>query len=175
MVNTFTFTLFSLLSNRIQFVVNLTVICPPLYTLDAARCIIYYTFSTIATVGSRQHASAVSASEVASRHNPLLLSEGQQQMARVASVIPSSLSPHICIISSPDLADILSTSSLPPLPQILQSFSPLPQGKTRFIQVIDVPGSHVRSHYEDNILNTSASHFFRLALLRFGGSRRWMP
>jgi hypothetical protein len=51
-------------------------------------------------------------------------------MARIASVLPPSLSPHICIISSPDLVDLLSSLSLPPLPQILQSFSPLPQGKT---------------------------------------------
>src|SRR5216684_2005738 len=63
-------------------------------------------------------------------------------MARVASVIPPSLSPHICIISSTDLVDILSASSLPSLPQILQSFSPLPQGKTRFIQDINAPNSH---------------------------------
>jgi hypothetical protein len=96
-------------------------------------------------------------------------------MARVASVIPPSLSPHICIISSTDLADILSASSLPPLPQILQSFSPLPQGKTRFIQDIDAPNSRVPSHNEDDVINASASHVFRFALLRLGGNRRWMP
>ncbi|KAH9064332.1 ER-golgi trafficking TRAPP I complex 85 kDa subunit-domain-containing protein [Lactarius vividus] len=42
-------------------------------------------------------------------------------MARVALPLPPSLGPHICIISSPDLADLLSSLSLPPLPQILQS------------------------------------------------------
>jgi hypothetical protein len=56
-------------------------------------------------------------------------------MARVALPLPPSLSPHICIISSPDLADLLSSLSLPPLPQILQSFSPLPQGKYHLLQV----------------------------------------
>lgn len=44
------------------------------------------------------------------------------------SVLPISLSPHICILPSSDLSDLLSTSSLPSLPKILQSFSPLPQG-----------------------------------------------
>lgn len=42
--------------------------------------------------------------------------------------IPSSLSPHICIASSPDLDNLLSSSSLPPLHHILQSFSPFPHG-----------------------------------------------
>ena len=58
-------------------------------------------------------------------------------MARVAPALPPSLSPHICIVSSPDLADLLSASSLPPLPQILQSFSPLPQGKTYLLQSVN--------------------------------------
>jgi hypothetical protein len=58
-------------------------------------------------------------------------------MARVASAVPPSLGPHICIISSPDLADLLSASSLPPLPQILRSFSPLPQGKTHLLQGVN--------------------------------------
>lgn len=44
-------------------------------------------------------------------------------------VLPSSLSPHICVLPSPDLTELLETSSLPDLPSILQSFSPLPNGK----------------------------------------------
>lgn len=46
----------------------------------------------------------------------------------MAPVLPSSLSPHICILPSPDLTELLISSSLPPLQHILQSFSPLPQG-----------------------------------------------
>lgn len=46
----------------------------------------------------------------------------------MAPALPSSLSPHICILSSPDLSQLLKSSLLPPLPHILQSFSPLPQG-----------------------------------------------
>ncbi|KAI9460993.1 ER-golgi trafficking TRAPP I complex 85 kDa subunit-domain-containing protein [Lactarius psammicola] len=60
-------------------------------------------------------------------------------MARVALPLPPSLGPHICIISSPDLADLLSSLSLPPLPQILQSFSPLPQVTTRTTSLTPVP------------------------------------
>ena len=88
-------------------------------------------------------------------------------MARVTSVLPPSLSPHICIISSPDLVDILSSLSLPPLPQILQSFSPLPQGETRLIRGTNTSDSHMQlfSHNQDNILDTSASHLLRLTLL----------
>jgi hypothetical protein len=48
-------------------------------------------------------------------------------LERMAPVLPSSLSPHICVLPSPDLTDLLVSSSLPPLPHILQSFSPLPQ------------------------------------------------
>lgn len=43
--------------------------------------------------------------------------------------LPFSLSPHICILPSPDLTELLTASALPPIPHILQSFSPLPQGK----------------------------------------------
>ncbi|TFK56961.1 hypothetical protein OE88DRAFT_1715773 [Heliocybe sulcata] len=45
--------------------------------------------------------------------------------------LPYSLSPHVCILSSPDLESLLVSSSLPPLSQILQSFSPLPNVNTR--------------------------------------------
>lgn len=46
----------------------------------------------------------------------------------MAPVLPSSLSPHVCLVSSPDLVQLLHDASLPPLHDILQSFSPLPQG-----------------------------------------------
>ncbi|THV07645.1 hypothetical protein K435DRAFT_825459 [Dendrothele bispora CBS 962.96] len=53
--------------------------------------------------------------------------------------LPSSLSPHICILSSPDLDELLASSSLPPLPEVLQSFSPLPQVTTRTTSLTSVP------------------------------------
>ncbi|KAJ7092588.1 ER-golgi trafficking TRAPP I complex 85 kDa subunit-domain-containing protein [Mycena epipterygia] len=59
----------------------------------------------------------------------------------MAPALPSSLSPHICIVSSPDLAQLLKSSLLPPLPHILQSFSPLPQVTTRTTALTSVPHS----------------------------------
>ncbi|KAF7306800.1 hypothetical protein MIND_00471700 [Mycena indigotica] len=55
--------------------------------------------------------------------------------------LPISLSPHICILTSPDLEQLLSQHSLPPLPHILQSFSPLPQVTTRTTSLTSVPHS----------------------------------
>ncbi|KAJ7293446.1 ER-golgi trafficking TRAPP I complex 85 kDa subunit-domain-containing protein [Mycena rebaudengoi] len=57
----------------------------------------------------------------------------------MAPALPSSLSPHICILSSPDLTQLLDSSLLPPLPHILQSFSPLPQVTTRTTSLTSVP------------------------------------
>ncbi|KAF9244569.1 ER-golgi trafficking TRAPP I complex 85 kDa subunit-domain-containing protein [Melanogaster broomeanus] len=59
----------------------------------------------------------------------------------MASVLPTSLSPHICILPSPDLVHLLEASSLPPLHEILQSFSPLPQVTTRTTTLTTVPHS----------------------------------
>ncbi|KAF5385469.1 hypothetical protein D9757_005398 [Collybiopsis confluens] len=56
----------------------------------------------------------------------------------MAPPLPSSLSPHICILSSPDLQDLLAAASLPQLPEILQSFSPLPQVTTRTTSLASV-------------------------------------
>src|SRR5215475_10513263 len=53
----------------------------------------------------------------------------------MSPVLSSSLSPHICVLQSPDLNDLLSSFLLPPLPKILQSFSPLPQGLTRAFSI----------------------------------------
>ncbi|KAJ3844312.1 ER-golgi trafficking TRAPP I complex 85 kDa subunit-domain-containing protein [Lentinula raphanica] len=53
--------------------------------------------------------------------------------------LPFSLSPHICILSSPDLEDLLTASTLPQLSEILQSFSPLPQVTTRTTTLASVP------------------------------------
>ncbi|KAI0068320.1 hypothetical protein BV25DRAFT_1793504 [Artomyces pyxidatus] len=57
----------------------------------------------------------------------------------MAPGLPSSLSPHTCVLPSQDLIDLLASSSLPPLPQILQSFSPLPQVTTRTTTLTPVP------------------------------------
>ncbi|KAJ7706314.1 ER-golgi trafficking TRAPP I complex 85 kDa subunit-domain-containing protein [Mycena rosella] len=57
----------------------------------------------------------------------------------MAPALPSSLSPHICIVSSPDLTELLKSLLLPPLPHILQSFSPLPQVTTRTTALTSVP------------------------------------
>ena len=46
----------------------------------------------------------------------------------MSSVLPSSLAPHVCILPSPDLVSALQDASLPPIHQLLQSFSPLQQG-----------------------------------------------
>ncbi|KAJ7932534.1 ER-golgi trafficking TRAPP I complex 85 kDa subunit-domain-containing protein [Mycena leptocephala] len=59
----------------------------------------------------------------------------------MAPALPSSLSPHICILSSPDLTQLLKVSLLPPLHHILQSFSPLPQVTTRTTALTSVPHS----------------------------------
>ncbi|KAJ7630805.1 ER-golgi trafficking TRAPP I complex 85 kDa subunit-domain-containing protein [Roridomyces roridus] len=59
----------------------------------------------------------------------------------MTSALPSSLSPHICILSSPDLEQLLKANLLPPLPHILQSFSPFPQVTTRTTSLTSVPHS----------------------------------
>ena len=46
--------------------------------------------------------------------------------------LPSSLSPHVCILASPDVRQVLEGAGLPPLPEVLQCFSPLPQSPFLF-------------------------------------------
>src|ERR1700722_404547 len=82
--------------------------------------------------------------------------------------LPTSLSPHVCIQSSPDLEDLLTASSLPPLPQILQSFSPLPQGMLfhhfgLFFLTQLVYGSSYNAHY---FLNSCPAHLLYAPFLR---------
>ncbi|PBK77412.1 hypothetical protein ARMSODRAFT_280722 [Armillaria solidipes] len=67
----------------------------------------------------------------------------------MAPTLPSSLSPHICIIPSDDLTQLLQSSSLPPLPAILQSFSPLPQVTTRTTSLTSVPHSSFALRFSD--------------------------
>ncbi|KAJ3870264.1 ER-golgi trafficking TRAPP I complex 85 kDa subunit-domain-containing protein [Lentinula novae-zelandiae] len=63
--------------------------------------------------------------------------------------LPSSLSPHVCILSSPDIQDLLTASSLPQLSEILQSFSPLPQVTTRTISLTSVPHKAFALRFSD--------------------------
>ncbi|KAF6766545.1 ER-golgi trafficking TRAPP I complex 85 kDa subunit-domain-containing protein [Ephemerocybe angulata] len=67
----------------------------------------------------------------------------------MAPVLPSSLSPHVCILPSPDLSELLEASALPPLQHILQSFSPLPQVTTRTTSLISVPHSSFALRFSD--------------------------
>lgn len=64
-------------------------------------------------------------------------------------LLPISLSPHVCIVSSPDLSSLLESSSLPPLPQILQSFSPLPNVTTRSTSLTTIPHSSFALRFSD--------------------------
>ncbi|KAF9076140.1 ER-golgi trafficking TRAPP I complex 85 kDa subunit-domain-containing protein [Rhodocollybia butyracea] len=69
----------------------------------------------------------------------------------MAPPLPSSLSPHICILSSPDLKELLTASSLPQLPEILQSFSPLPQVNTRTTSLTSIPHKAFSLRFSDLI------------------------
>lgn len=48
--------------------------------------------------------------------------------------LPSSLSPHVCILASPDVRQVLDGAGLPSLPEVLQCFSPLPQSAFLFLR-----------------------------------------
>ncbi|KAF8078759.1 ER-golgi trafficking TRAPP I complex 85 kDa subunit-domain-containing protein [Lyophyllum atratum] len=63
--------------------------------------------------------------------------------------LPSSLSPHICILPSADLTELLTSASLPSLPHILQSFSPLPQVTTRTTSLVSVPHTSFALRFSD--------------------------
>ncbi|KAI0697133.1 ER-golgi trafficking TRAPP I complex 85 kDa subunit-domain-containing protein [Cytidiella melzeri] len=57
----------------------------------------------------------------------------------MAPNLPFSLSPHVCVLSSPDLQELLDNASLPPLPRILQSFVPLAQGMLLLYPLVTAP------------------------------------
>lgn len=63
--------------------------------------------------------------------------------------LPYSLSPHVCVLSSPDLESVLASASLPPLPQVLQSFSPLPNVTTRTTSLTSVTHSSFTIRFSD--------------------------
>jgi hypothetical protein len=43
----------------------------------------------------------------------------------MSATLPLSLSPHVVVLASPDLVELLKDSKLPPLPELLRSFTPL--------------------------------------------------
>lgn len=47
--------------------------------------------------------------------------------------LPISLSPHVCILPSQDLVELLEEASLPALHQVLQAFSPLSRSPSPFL------------------------------------------
>ncbi|KAH7885908.1 ER-golgi trafficking TRAPP I complex 85 kDa subunit-domain-containing protein, partial [Phlebopus sp. FC_14] len=59
----------------------------------------------------------------------------------MTAVLPSSTSPHICLLPSQDLVQLLQDAHLPQLHHILQSFSPLPQVTTRTVTLATVSHS----------------------------------
>ncbi|EIW64369.1 uncharacterized protein TRAVEDRAFT_158546 [Trametes versicolor FP-101664 SS1] len=72
--------------------------------------------------------------------------------------LPSSLSPHVCILASPDVQDVLERASLPPLPDILQCFSPLPQITTRTTSLTSVPHASFALRFSDVVEIEDAVH-----------------
>ncbi|KAM5531871.1 hypothetical protein V8D89_014425 [Ganoderma adspersum] len=63
--------------------------------------------------------------------------------------LPSSLSPHVCILASPDVRQVLDGAGLPPLPEVLQCFSPLPQITTRTTSLTSVPHPSFALRFSD--------------------------
>ncbi|CCM05178.1 uncharacterized protein FIBRA_07387 [Fibroporia radiculosa] len=76
----------------------------------------------------------------------------------MAPTLPTSLSPHICILSSPDVEELFEASSLPALSQTLQSFVPLPQVTTRTTSLASIPHSSFALRFSDLHEIESATH-----------------
>ncbi|KAI8981263.1 ER-golgi trafficking TRAPP I complex 85 kDa subunit-domain-containing protein [Trametes punicea] len=72
--------------------------------------------------------------------------------------LPTSLSPHICILASPDVQQVLDGAGLPPLPEILQCFSPLPQITTRTTSLTSVPHPTFALRFSDVLEIENAVH-----------------
>ncbi|KZT72776.1 hypothetical protein DAEQUDRAFT_749133 [Daedalea quercina L-15889] len=63
--------------------------------------------------------------------------------------LPVSLSPHICVLASPDVHELFESSGLPPLAQTLQSFVPLPNVTTRTTSFTSVPHTTFALRFSD--------------------------
>ncbi|TBU62053.1 ER-golgi trafficking TRAPP I complex 85 kDa subunit-domain-containing protein [Dichomitus squalens] len=72
--------------------------------------------------------------------------------------LPSSLSPHVCILASPDVQQVLDGAGLPPLPEVLQCFSPLPQITTRTTSLTSVPHPSFALRFSDVVEIENAVH-----------------
>ncbi|KAI0686194.1 ER-golgi trafficking TRAPP I complex 85 kDa subunit-domain-containing protein [Earliella scabrosa] len=72
--------------------------------------------------------------------------------------LPHSLSPHICILASPDVQDVFDGAGVPPLPEILQCFSPLPQITTRTTSLTSVPHPAFALRFSDVLEIENAVH-----------------
>ncbi|KAI0652274.1 ER-golgi trafficking TRAPP I complex 85 kDa subunit-domain-containing protein [Trametes meyenii] len=72
--------------------------------------------------------------------------------------LPTSLSPHVCILASPDVQQVLEGAGLPPLPEILQCFSPLPQITTRTTSLTSVPHASFALRFSDVVDIENAVH-----------------
>ncbi|KZT05978.1 uncharacterized protein LAESUDRAFT_726547 [Laetiporus sulphureus 93-53] len=76
----------------------------------------------------------------------------------MAPALPSSLSPHVCILSTPDVEELFEASSLPSLPQTLQCFVPLSQVMTRTTSLVSVPHSSFGLRFSDLSEVEEATH-----------------
>ncbi|PCH33758.1 hypothetical protein WOLCODRAFT_60797 [Wolfiporia cocos MD-104 SS10] len=76
----------------------------------------------------------------------------------MAPTLPSSLSPHICLLTTPDVDELFEASGLPPLPQTLQSFVPLPQVTTRTTSLASIPHSSFPLRFSDLAEIETAAH-----------------
>ncbi|KAI0361180.1 hypothetical protein OH77DRAFT_1417397 [Trametes cingulata] len=72
--------------------------------------------------------------------------------------LPTSLSPHVCILASADVQQVLEGAGLPPLPEILQCFSPLPQITTRTTSLTSVPHASFALRFSDVVEIENAVH-----------------
>ncbi|KAH9858208.1 ER-golgi trafficking TRAPP I complex 85 kDa subunit-domain-containing protein [Lenzites betulinus] len=72
--------------------------------------------------------------------------------------LPTSLSPHVCLLASPDVQEVLEGAGLPSLPEILQCFSPLPQITTRTTSLTSVPHASFALRFSDVVEIENAVH-----------------
>ncbi|KAG8986225.1 hypothetical protein FRB93_005483 [Tulasnella sp. JGI-2019a] len=63
--------------------------------------------------------------------------------------LPSSLTPHIAVFASEDLASLLASNELPPLHQLLENFSPLGQVITRTTTLVPVNHASFSLRFSD--------------------------
>ncbi|KAH9837148.1 ER-golgi trafficking TRAPP I complex 85 kDa subunit-domain-containing protein [Rhodofomes roseus] len=72
--------------------------------------------------------------------------------------LPVSLSPHICVLASPDVHELFESSGLPPITQTLQSFVPLPNVTTRTTSLTSVVHSTFALRFSDLVDTENSAH-----------------